>query len=92
MKWIRHKMQASFKPICAPWFIVSVAYAPLDHCAYKQMCVQLCKIVCFIPGFPVTRMFLATLTLSSELRAQSTIPLHPFIGKVISAFPATGLL
>ncbi len=54
---------------------------PLGYCAYQHICVHLCKTVPVLPGFPVTRMFLATLTLSSELRAQSTIPLHPFMGK-----------
>ena len=44
------------------------------------------------PGFPLDRMFLEMVTLSSELRAQSTMPLQPFIGKLMSALPITGRL
>ena len=44
------------------------------------------------PGFPLERMFLEMVTLSSELRAQSTMPLQPFMGKLMSALPITGRL
>lgn len=40
------------------------------------------------PGLPVDRMFLVMVTLSSELRAQSTMPLQPFMGKLMSAAAA----
>lgn len=40
------------------------------------------------PDLPVDRMFLVMVTLSSELRAQSTMPLQPFMGKLMSAAAA----
>lgn len=36
------------------------------------------------PVCSVDTMFLGTVTLSSELRAQSTIPRQPFMGKLMS--------
>ncbi|TNN57629.1 hypothetical protein EYF80_032159 [Liparis tanakae] len=44
------------------------------------------------PGLPVARMFLGMVTRSSELRAQSTMPLQPFRGKLMSAWPTMGRL
>lgn len=67
-----------------------------DAHSFREMlwCISgLVLCVCELsPGEPVDRMFLGIVTLSSELRAQSTIPLQPFIGKLMSAWPTTGRL
>lgn len=52
---------------------------------------KLCWLCC-LPESPEDRMLLETVTLSSEFLAQSTIPLQPFMGKVMSVAAFAGSL
>lgn len=45
-----------------------------------------------LPVSPEDRMLLETVTLSSEFLAQSTMPLQPFMGKVMSVAALAGSL
>lgn len=48
--------------------------------------------LCCLPVSPEDRMLLETVTLSSEFLAQSTMPLQPFMGKVMSVAALAGIL
>lgn len=48
--------------------------------------------LCCLPVSPEDRMLLETVTLSSEFLAQSTMPLQPFMGKVMSVAALAGSL
>ncbi len=74
---------------------------PHSDCSERSAChvwmlcpggMQVWGVSQLSPGLPVDRMFLGMVTLSSELRAQSTMPLQPFMGKLMSAWPSTGRL
>lgn len=62
-------------PICASWLILKLSGRSVQVLMWMLGCS---------PGLPVDRMFLVMVTLSSELRAQSTMPLQPFMGKLMS--------
>lgn len=53
-------------------------------CMHVRVCACMCVHAFDIPGTPVERVLLEMVTLSSEFRAQSTIPLQTFFGKLMS--------
>lgn len=86
--WVDMLISTLIKLWSIIWHRSTCLCNPVDPEALRKISpdadVDVCEMPWLSPALPVDRMFLVMVTLSSELRAQSTMPLQPFMGKLMS--------